>query len=161
MSIPNVNASINKWSTYEANVQSYRANMIASQTFLLAVAAILYEQSFLFLCICVGVALFQLWYIWFRIIRVRTIIVDYHKFELFSKFNDRGEYAENSTNPLLEDTYLKNKAIRKQVNAIYADIKRSPKLIHNMRTTRLKIDLIMPLSFTFMWVCYLIFGLIA
>ncbi len=34
------------WPIYEANVQSYRSNFISSQSFMLAVAAMVLEKSF-------------------------------------------------------------------------------------------------------------------
>lgn len=149
----------NKWNIYEANVQSYRSNMIASQSFLLAVG--LFSINKVILCYaCVAIALFQLWYIWFRVIRVRTIISDYHKFDLKSKFDEYGQAFTKNANqnkkPLDEDTYVKNKKIRKKVNTTLAELENKPKLKHNMRQTRIKIDLILPISFTVLWIIILL-----
>lgn len=145
----------NKWSTYEANVQAYRSCMIASQSFLLAAGTFSIERVVLG-CACVGIALFQLWFIWFRVIRTRTIISDFYKFDLGSKFNDCGQdittVIKSDGELLNEDTYLKNKKIRKKVNATLAELKKEPKLKHNMRYSRIKIDLILPISFTILWI---------
>ena len=50
------------WSTYDSIVQDYRANMLASQSLLLAVEAILFERSILLEIIICAIGLFQLWY---------------------------------------------------------------------------------------------------
>lgn len=150
----------NKWSTYEANVQSYRSNMIASQSFLLAASMFSIDRTVLG-CACVTIALFQLWFIWFRIIRVRTIISDYHKFDLGNKFYDCGqeivEATEHSKKPLDEDTYVKNRGVRKKVNEALS--KDKPKLKHNMRHTRVKLDLILPISFTLLWIIIFLYSI--
>ena len=143
-----------RWSTYEANVQAYRSNMIASQSFLLAVGAILFEKNNILLAICVVIALLQLWYIWYRIIRIRTIIVDYYKFNLLNRFDDDGNKAANCELPLKERTYVKNKKVRRKVNNQLAI--ENPKLKHNMRLTRIKVDLILPISFSVIWLSFLI-----
>ena len=142
-----------RWSTYEANVQSYRSNMIASQSFLLAVGAVLLGKNAFLLGICVAVALFQLWYIWYRVIRTRTIIVDYHKFNLSNRFSECGNKLESNDCYLTEETYLKNTSIRRKVNMQLAEDENKPKLKHNLRLTRIKIDLILPITFTIIWIC--------
>lgn len=141
----------NRWSTYDSEVQAYRSNMIASQSFLLAVTSFSMEKVILG-CTCVAIAIFQLWFIWFRVIRARTIIADFHKFNLDTKFYYCGKKINETGcgTPLDEDVYVKNKAIRKMVNAELA--KHNPKLKHNMRATRIKIDLILPISFTVLWI---------
>lgn len=50
------------WSLYDSIVQSYRSNMIASQSLLLAVEAILFERSILLESIICVIGLIQLWY---------------------------------------------------------------------------------------------------
>lgn len=152
----------NKWSTYETNVQSYRSNMIASQSFLLAAGMFSIDRMVLS-CTCVAIALFQLWFIWFRVIRVRTIISDYHKFDLKNMFNNYGNKIvktnECCENPLDEDTYLKNRGVRKKVNNVLSKEKHQPKLKHNMRLTRIKIDLILPISFTLLWIIIFLYSI--
>lgn len=152
----------NKWSTYEADVQSYRSSMIASQSFLLAASMFSVDRIVLG-CACVGIALFQLWFIWFRVIRVRTIISDFHKFDLESNFTECGEKITEKTGQceklLDEDTYVKNKEIRKKVNEALAESEKKPKLKHNMRKTRIKIDLILPISFTILWIIIFLYSI--
>lgn len=152
----------NKWEVYEANVQAYRSSMIASQSFLLAAGTFSIDRTVLG-CTCVGIALFQLWFIWFRVIRARTIISDFYKFNLSSKFCKDGERISsefNKCNNILvldEDTYVKNRQIRKKVNSKLADEMNKPKLKHNMRYSRIKIDLILPISFTILWIIILLY----
>lgn len=159
----------NKWEVYEANVQAYRASMIASQSFLLAAGTFSIDRTVLG-CTCVGIALFQLWFIWFRVIRVRTIISDFYKFDLSSKFYKCGERmrkkkkkkrissAFNMCKEVLdEDTYVKDRQIRKKVNSKLAEELHKPKLKHNMRYSRIKIDLILPISFTILWIIILLY----
>lgn len=141
-----------RWSTYEANVQSYRSNMIASQSFLLAVGAVLLEKNSFLLGVCVSIALFQLWYIWYRVIRIRTIIVDYYKFDLCNRFSACGNKLESNECHLTEDIYLKNTSIRRKVNLQLAEDEKRPKLKHNLRLTRVKLDLILPITFTIIWI---------
>ena len=78
-------ANETKWAVYEANVQSYRSNMLSSQSFLLAVGAILFDKPW-HLIVCVAIIAFlQIWYIWFRVIYSRLKIVDYYKFDIGNK----------------------------------------------------------------------------
>ena len=148
-----------KWSTYESNVQAYRSNMIASQSFLLAVGAILYDKNVFLMGICVILALLQLWYIWYRIIRTRTIISDFYKFNLAERFNNCGDEITPDTNcKLSEETYVKNHFIRQKVNYNLAQMERKPKLKYNLRLTRIKLDLILPITFTLMWISLFIFS---
>ena len=149
-----------RWSTYEANVHAYRSNMIASQSFLLAVGAVLLEKSTILVGVCVIIALFQLWYIWYKVIRARTIISDFYKFHLIENFNlDGGKLSEGET-ALSEDKYLKNTKIRRKVNAQLAMDRNAPKLKHNLRLTRIKLDLILPISFSIIWVSLLVASII-
>ncbi len=149
---------IEKWAVYEANVQAYRSNMIASQAFLLAVSSILLEKNEWVNLICVALALFQLWYIWIPVVFKRCIIVDYYKFELSKKYDNYGNPSENSDIPLTENTYVKNKTIR---NKIHMDLARKEglnKLKHNIRITRLKLDIILPITFSILWIVFGVYG---
>ncbi|MEE0874023.1 MAG: hypothetical protein UIH27_11260 [Ruminococcus sp.] len=150
-----------KWSTYEANVQSYRSNMIASQSFLLAVGAIILDKNNTILAfLCISIALIQLWFVWFRVIRVRTIIADYYKFELKNRFNDSGDIINGECDNKLDiKTYLKKLTVRKRVNCQLAIIEKMPELKNNMRLTRVKIDLIIPISFSVIWIGFILYCL--
>lgn len=143
-----------KWSTYEANVQAYRSNMIASQSFLLAVGALLLEKSFVLLSVCVAVAMIQLWYIWFRVIWARTKIVDYYKFDLRNRYDARGNPAENEEDFLDEDTFIHNAKVRNHVYENLGMYKK--KLKQKFRTTRFKLDVLIPVSFSVIWLGMLV-----
>ncbi|MBR3904226.1 MAG: hypothetical protein IKJ51_00750 [Clostridia bacterium] len=143
-----------KWSTYEANVQAYRSNMIASQSFLLAVGALLLEKSFVLLSVCVAVAMIQLWYIWFRVIWARTKIVDYYKFDLRNRYDAQGKPAENAEDFLDEDTFIHNAKVRNHVYENLGMYKK--KLKQKFRTTRFKLDVLIPVSFSVIWLGMLV-----
>ena len=153
------------WSTYDSIVQDYRANMLASQSLLLAVEAILFERSILLEIIICAIGLFQLWYIWFAIIRARTIISDFHKFNAlynFSKIiNINGDKSsEQNSLPLTEEKYVSDKTVRNRANYNLAEITKIPKLKTNFRITRLKLDVILPISFTIIWVILIVFQIV-
>lgn len=146
-----------RWSTNEAHIQAYRSSMISSQSFLLAVAAILLDKSKLLFAICAVVALIQLLYIWYPIIRRRTIISDYYSNDLMHRFSECGKQEVNCEGQLQVETYVKNKTVRKKVNEQLA--KSNPKLKHNFRRTRIKVDLLLPASFALIWVSFLCIGI--
>lgn len=142
-----------KWSTFESEIQSHRANMISSQSFLLAVGGVFYEKNNIIVIACATLAFIQLWYIWFRVITIRKRITDYHLYDLGEQFNNKGNKEENSANPLTENVYAKNKVIRKKVN------KCVPGLYKKTKLTRFKLDVLLPLSFSLLWVLILVFAL--
>lgn len=150
------------WSLYDSIVQSYRSNMIASQSLLLAVEAILFERSiFLEIAICM-IGLIQLWYIWYAIIRARTIISDFHKFNALYNFsqiiNINGNKAtEEQASPLTEEKYVQDKNVRIKANANLSEITGNEKLKTNFRITRRKLDIYMPISFTLIWIFLIVF----
>lgn len=147
-----------EWALYDANVQSYRSSMISSQSLLMAVAAIFYDShDSIVLAICL-VGLIIQWYIWFRVIRSRTLIADYHKFnymfELSKKLNSKGEaFKEGSEGEthLSEKNYLDHK-VQSKASDWLAEITGETKYKKKFRLTRLKLDLILPLLFSVIWV---------
>ena len=145
-----------QWTLYDSNVQTYRSNSLASQALLLAVGAFLYKEEYIILLITFLVAMFQMWYIWYRVIRVRTIISDFHKFNFlynFSSFvNNEGDFEPNTSLPLTEETYTKNTKTRRKANYILANQTGIAKLKYNYRLTRVKLDIMLPLSFSFLWI---------
>ncbi len=147
------------WSTYESNLQSYRSNMLASQSFLLAVAGLFFGKSNCLGLLCAFIALFQLWYVWYRVIRARTRIVDFYKYGLDQKYNCMGGLLKPGEKTLDESTYCTNWAVRKIVNdsefTKYNGVKRFMR--QNWRLTRIKLDIIMPVLFTVLWVAYVFF----
>ena len=152
-----------EWSLYDSNVQTYRSNMIASQSLLLAVAAIFYgKNNILVITVCL-IGLFIQWYIWYRVISRRAIISDYHKFnfqhEMSLKINDEGGFWKEGDRHLSEQTYVANRGVRKKVNTWLADETGNPKYKHNMRITRFKLDVIIPILFSVLWALILVFSI--
>ena len=144
-----------QWSVYDDLLQSYRSHSLASQSILLAVGALLYSKYYLLL-LTFAIAMTQIWYIWFRIIRTRSIITDFHKFSYkynFASFinGNTGDLEENTTTPLTEEIYLKNRKIRKTANKVLAEKMHESKLKYNFRLTRIKIDIILPATITILW----------
>ena len=149
-----------QWTLYDSHVQAHRSNLLASQSLLLAVGAFLYEKEFLILVFTFLVAMMQMWYIWVRVIRVRTIISDFHKFNFLYRFssfvNDRGEKEINPASPLTEETYTGKKDVRRKANLVLAEETHIPKLKKNYRLTRIKLDIILPISFSVLWLVIMI-----
>lgn len=165
-----------KWGTYESNVQMYRSNFISSQSFFLAVGAILLGKSPLWIIIALAIiAAINIWYIWFRIILSRIRIVDFHKFNMGKKFafkidesgkkeiimtndSENGDYIQ-----IREKDYVASAEIRRGINKLMTQKKElreqwsdsSDKgCFRNMRTTRIKIDILVPISFSLVWALF-------
>lgn len=159
------NDEFTTWSLYDSIVQSYRSNMLASQSLLLAVEAILFERSiFLEIVICI-IGLIQLRYIWYAIIRARTIISDFHKFNALYNFSqiiniNGNKMSEENSLPLTEEKYVKDKIVRIRANSKLAEITKNDNLKTNLRITRLKLDVIMPISFTIIWIMLIVFQIV-
>lgn len=111
-------------------------------------------KNMVLLTVCVVVAMIQLWYIWFRVIRARTIIVDYYKFDLGSKFNQNGDALRDGEKELDEDTFVRSRAVYHKVRKAMGIEKK--KLKRTFRTTRFKLDILMPITFSVIWVGLLV-----
>lgn len=145
----------NKWSTYEANVQSYRSNFLSSQSIMLAVGAITLQESYILTLVIAIIALVQIWYIWFRVIYCRCVIVDYYKFSMYENFDESGNIrTKNSKSHLSEYAYIKKRKIRKKVNYNMKYIYERDKKFKNMRLTRIKINVILPITMTVIWFAF-------
>lgn len=166
-----------KWGTYESNVQMYRSNFISSQSFFLAVGAILLAKGTLLLVIILAlIAAVNIWYIWFRIILSRIRIVDFHKFNMGKRFalkvGSSGEkevvMTDDSENTdylkIREKDYVGNRQIRKGINRLMTEktemreqwsASSDKGRFKNMRTTRLKIDVFIPISFSLVWLIFI------
>jgi len=161
---------LESWAIYEANVQAYRSNFLQSQSILIAVGAItLNKNSFLTIAIAT-IALIQMWYIWFRVILIRTRVVDYYKFDMQNEFDSQGNKTDlkNNKDFLRENDYISNKknsnniVIRSVVNQnmqCHKDWNRKEKF-KNMRATRKKIDLYIPISLTIIWTFLVIYSFV-
>jgi hypothetical protein len=124
-----------RYFTNQNLLQSYRQIFISSESFLLAVGILaLGEDKILFLII----AVFSILMIcgWFDVVRSRHLIVDYYKFSIYKKTG------------ISRDDYLKDPKIRNEANQSVGD----DLLKGNWRPTRVKIDLMLPVMFTLVWI---------
>lgn len=143
-----------KWVASDSTVQAYRSNFLASQSFLLAVGAILLGKSALLVFLVAGLALLSIWYIWFRVITIRKRVADYYQFGIGDRFN------------ITSTQYIKDKEKRRDVyNAITDSWDRSEHLPNGTtkkekfktnRLTRLKLDIFIPIIMTLVWVGFII-----
>jgi hypothetical protein len=148
-----------QWGVYEANVQMYRSNFLSSQSILLAVGAIILNRGMdlcLFLFV-VSTAMVQIWYIWYRVIKHRIFVVDFHKFNMGKIFTDEGCFLlPPSNNYLKEKTYAaRSPKIRGRVNRKMAVLLGLEKF-SNWRKTRCKLDILLPVFITLVWLSFVI-----
>lgn len=155
-----------QWAIYEGNTQAYRSNMVATQSLLMAVAAIFFDKNtILTLSVCI-IGLIIQWAIWFRVISSRMIISDFHKFnalyEFSKKVNDEGmmiDPSDSNQKELTEQIYVKEKDVQKRANAALVQISGNPSLKTNWRLTRKKLDLVLPIVFSIIWIAMIGFKL--
>lgn len=102
------------WGVYESNVQAYRGMFFSSQSIMLAVGAITLKESWLLTGVLAALSIFQIWFIWYRVIRSRCLIVDYHKFDMKNRFTEKGEIKVGNEPALEENTYVSNKTVEKK-----------------------------------------------
>ena len=134
--------TLDKWAVNESLLQAYRGTFISSQSFLLAVGAIVSGKSPSLLYFTGAVGLLVIWYIWFPVVRARHRIVDYYKYSA----------ALNATDLLTlcsEDDYVKLSDRRAEANALF-------KLETNWRITRRKMDIGMPVLFSVVWLALVV-----
>jgi len=153
-----------QWSTYEANVQSYRGLAMSAQSLYLAVGAILLGvgDKLPFFTVLV-LAMVTTWYVFFPVIFARCAIVDFHKFNLGSRFDVHGDLrATEADSRLLERAYAnlwRGRALRARVGAQIEMPARQR--FRTMRQTRLKLDLFIPISVSIVWIVFALYILLA
>lgn len=131
-----------EYSANESLLQSYRGIFISSESFLLAVGAIVAGERLWFPSVVLGViAVGMIWFMWFPVVCARLRIVDFYDFKL-EEFKAEGQDNYESK----EEAYVKNRKIRAAVNAQASKMKRT-----NWRPTRIKIDFVLPCIFTVIW----------
>ena len=150
MSVPDPSP---EWAVYEANVQAYRSIFLSWQSILLAIGAIVLEKSLLFTIIIASFALIQIWYIWFRVIYVRILIVDFHKFCIDKKFDIHGNLLPSVLEPINEEEYATKRKIRNLINKKMGDD------FHNIRLTRFKVDILILVMLTVVWCIFIIYDI--
>jgi hypothetical protein len=131
-----------KYRTNEMNLQSYRLMFIPLEAILIVAGITVYEKPrFLFLFL-MAVSLYTIWGLWFPIVRSRQKVVDYYKYQSTpDRIRDLGVDLES---------YIHDKEIRQKVNDQLG-------ISANWRKTRRKIDFILPVLFTLIWLVLLIY----
>ena len=155
-----------EWPTFESNVQAYRSNFLSSQSILLAVGALTYASNHVLTAIIAFIAVFQIWYIWFRTIYITTQGADYHKYAMNNRFDEDGNIKDEnveSSSYLHIQTYVSNKTIRQKVyenmREVWEKESKSGKF-HTIRLTRFKFDVLIPAFLTFIWLLFIWFSFI-
>ena len=139
-----------KWAVYEANVQAYRRMSLTTQSILLAVGAIMYDKPPAIIGALSGLALLLTWWIFFRVIYSRTLIVDYFKRQIGLKYGldsqQRVRKLTGNMAPITERQYVAMfSSIRKKVNAYISEHEMEDgHRFTNLRWTRIKMDIIVP-----------------
>lgn len=121
------------WTLNESLLQSYRSIFIASQSLIISGAAL--TSGTWIHPIIISIAIVQL-IIGYLVIVTRARIVDFYKFNLSEKGFKEEQYINNRTIRLNANKYIPGET--------------------NWRKTRIRIDLIIPLSFLLIWFCFLL-----
>jgi hypothetical protein len=131
-----------KYRTNEMKLQAYRLMFIPLEAILIVAGIAVYEKPrFLFLFL-MAVSLYTIWGLWFPIVRARQKVVDYYKYQSTpDQVRDLGVDLES---------YIHDKELRRKVNDQLG-------ISANWRTTRRKIDFILPVLFTLIWFVLLIY----
>ncbi len=149
-----------QWSTYEANVQSYRGLSMSAQSLYLAVGAILLGvgDKLPFFTVLV-LAMVTTWYVFFPVIFARCAIVDFHKFDLGSRFTGAGDLRGASDDSRLSERAYANLWRGRPLRARVASQIPMPagQRFRTMRQTRLKLDLFIPVSITVVWAVFALY----
>lgn len=135
-------ADMERWNINETLLQSYRSIFISSQSFLLAVGAIVSGKSPLVLYAVAAISLLMIWGIWFPVVRSRHRIVDYYKHGMALPETKRSELCT-------EKQYVHDDELRKKANALFG-------VESNWRPTRKKLDLMMPVLVSSVWIVLVI-----
>lgn len=131
-----------KWGLNEQLLQSYRSAFISSQSFILAVGAIVWGKSLVVLWITAVIGIAMIWAVWVRVVVARHKIVDYYKHGSELKDEDRLKLCT-------VDEYVHCSIMRRKANDLF-------KLKTNWRETRVALDAFLPLAFSVVWVALLL-----
>jgi hypothetical protein len=145
-----------KWSVNESLLQSYRSIFISSQSFLLAVGAVLVEQYPYLNIVIAGLSLLMIWWIWIPVVKARRRIVDYYKYAL--KLND--EQSVLFLQRFIEHDYVKDGTQRREANQFLQEAIGEKKPITDLRETRKKIDIYLPIGFSIIWLLFIIISIV-
>ena len=126
----------------ESNLQSYRLLFIISGSSLLIVGSIVLDTHPWLLVLIASISLFIIWAIWYPVVKSRHLIVDYYKY--CSNFIIVPEEVCDL------DSYINEKAVRLETNEILG-------ITSNWRTTRRKIDFLLPLLYSILWLAMVVY----
>lgn len=133
-----------KWATNESLLQSYRLIFITMQSVFVATGFFIYQSIYPFVALLI-VSLIIIWFIWFPIVRSRHLVADYFKYCLRLSDNELIELKKVCNT---EHEYVSDHIIRGKANVILKC--KSP-----WRLTRIKLDLILPILFSTLWISML------
>ena len=135
--------NLDKWAVNESLLQAYRSTFISSQSFLLAVGAILTGKSPVLVYLTAIVSVIVIWYIWFPVVRARHRVVDFHKFSAGISDVQRAALCS-------EHDYIHSCDLRRAANAVFG-------VKTNWRTTRVKLDIGLPVLFSLVWLALVVY----
>jgi hypothetical protein len=137
-----VEKNFQMWTVNENLLQSYRSAFMVSQSLMLATGAIFWGKSLALLCV-VGVISFGIiWGGWVPIVLARHKIVDYYKHSLSLSETQQVRLCT-------ESEYVKDARLRNVANEMFG-------LSGNLGQTRIKLDLVVPASFSLAWVIFVV-----
>lgn len=115
---------------------------------MLVVGALLVNNAPIWAMISLAcISLLMIWYVWFRVIRARHLAVDYHKY-IHQYIQTTGGVPEDICS---EPEYIK------PFSACREKTSRQLGIDKNIRLTRFKIDVVLPVAYSAVWlilVCY-------
>ena len=117
---------------------------ISSQSFILAVGAIVLDKSTFILFAIATMSLIMIWVVWFPVVVSRHKIVDFYKYRALKP----AEIPDCT-----EGEYVHDPVKRNQANNVFG-------VSTNWRKTRIKLDLVIPIMFTLVWLLLLGYALI-
>lgn len=133
-----------KYRINEMNLQAYRLMFIPLEAILVVAGIAVYDKPrFLFLSL-MAMSLYSIWGLWFPIVRSRQKVVDYYKYQSTpDRIRELGVDLES---------YIHDREARRKVNDELG-------ISANWRKTRRKIDFILPVLFTLIWMVLLLYFL--
>ena len=131
---------IEKWSVNESLLQSYRQIFINTQSIMLATGAVILGKSDVLMWVLVTMGLVTIWYIWFPVVRARHLIVDYYKY-----LSMNNGHSSDVIKKCSEHDYVNIKKKRVALNKELG-------ITGNFRLTRLKIDIVLPVLYSIVWI---------
>ncbi len=143
----------NEWNINETLLQSYRSIFLSTQSFLLGVGAFLFEKNDIIFCIVAFISLIQIWYIWFRVLLARSLIVDYFKFGGLLDKETIESIGGSEIYLKYDNKYVNDIVYRNKINNLFREKTNFNK---NWRKTRIKIDFCIPFTFTVIWFSFFI-----